>query len=76
MCRFTTDWSDEQLQTDAWFEGLERIAEFIKDGLLIQEPFELTVTEKGKGFVRNICMAFDARLWRNLPSSQLFSSTI
>lgn len=76
MCRFTTDWSDEELQTDAWYEGLERISEFIQDGLLVQEPFKLTVTEKGKSVVRNICMAFDARLWRNLPSSQLFSSTV
>ena len=76
MCRFQTDWSCTRLQTEAWYEGLERLGEMEADGLLIREPFKLIVTEKGKGFVRNICMAFDARLWRNLPSTQLFSSTI
>ena len=76
MCRFETDWSCTRLQTDAWYEGLERLGEMEQDGLIIREPFQLKVTEKGKGFVRNICMAFDARLWRNLPSTQLFSSTI
>jgi predicted DNA-binding transcriptional regulator YafY len=34
------------------------------------------VTEKGKPFVRNICMAFDLRLKRNTPQTQLFSMTI
>jgi oxygen-independent coproporphyrinogen-3 oxidase len=37
---------------------------------------EVTVTEKGRPFIRNICMAFDARLWEKLPQSQLFSSAI
>ncbi|MFM2286501.1 MAG: oxygen-independent coproporphyrinogen oxidase [Bacteroidota bacterium] len=76
MCRFETDWSCTRLQTESWYEGLERLEEMEADGLLVKAPYKLTVTEKGKGYVRNICMAFDARLWRNLPSTQLFSSTI
>jgi oxygen-independent coproporphyrinogen-3 oxidase len=76
MCRFETSWECTRLQTDAWLEGLERIDELIADHLVIKEPYKLFVTEKGKNYIRNICMAFDARLWRNLPSTQLFSSTI
>jgi oxygen-independent coproporphyrinogen-3 oxidase len=76
MCRFETSWECTRMQTDAWFEGLGRIEEMIADHLLIKESHKLYVTEKGKRYLRNICMAFDARLWRNLPSTQLFSSTI
>jgi len=36
----------------------------------------ITVTEEGKPFVRNICMAFDLRLKRNAPQTQLFSMTV
>ena len=76
MCRYETSWECTRLQTDAWFEGLERIDELIYDHLVIKEPYKLIVTEKGKNYIRNICMAFDARLWRSLPATQLFSSTI
>ena len=36
----------------------------------------LTVTSAGKAFVRNICMAFDLRMKRNVPETQLFSMTV
>lgn len=55
---------------------LNRLAEPLKDDLIELGPFELAVTEKGQPFLRNICMAFDLRLWRNQPESQLFSMTI
>jgi oxygen-independent coproporphyrinogen-3 oxidase len=34
------------------------------------------VTEKGRGYLRNICMAFDARLARRMPDKVLFSRTV
>jgi oxygen-independent coproporphyrinogen-3 oxidase len=46
------------------------------DELLVIKPNSLTVTEKGKPFVRNICMAFDLRLKRRTPQNQLFSMTV
>jgi oxygen-independent coproporphyrinogen-3 oxidase len=33
------------------------------------------VTVKGRAFLRNICMAFDARLSRRAPAQGLFSRT-
>lgn len=47
-----------------------------KDGLLKIHPNKIEVTELGKPFVRNICMAFDLRLKRSAPNTQLFSMTI
>jgi oxygen-independent coproporphyrinogen-3 oxidase len=46
------------------------------DGLIVIENNALTVTEKGKPFVRNICMAFDLKLKRKAPKTQLFSMTV
>ena len=36
----------------------------------------MTVTKKGRPFIRNICMAFDLLLQHQKPDTQLFSMTI
>jgi len=76
MCRFSTSWEDEAMQNQAVYDGLERLSELVNDGLVEIKPFKVQVTERGKNFIRNICMSFDSRLWRNLPQTQLFSSTV
>lgn len=76
MCRFETSWEKESEQTQAVYDALERLKEMEQDGLVIISPFHLQVTEAGKAFIRNICMAFDARLWRNIPQTQIFSKVI
>ncbi len=35
----------------------------------------IQVTDAGKPFVRNICMAFDLRLKRRVPENRIFSMT-
>lgn len=76
MCHFETSWYNAKSQ----FEGLETslglLKEMKEDELLIIDKSELKVTEKGKPFVRNICMAFDQRLLKNKPTMQVFSMTI
>jgi oxygen-independent coproporphyrinogen-3 oxidase len=52
-----------------------RLAEFAADGLVEVHADGCRVTEEGRGFLRNICMAFDARLARRSPDRQLFSRT-
>jgi oxygen-independent coproporphyrinogen-3 oxidase len=52
------------------------LAELQSDGLLNLTGNHCQVTEKGRPFLRNICMAFDARLVRQAPATQLFSKTI
>jgi oxygen-independent coproporphyrinogen-3 oxidase len=46
------------------------------DGLLNIEADRIVITEQGKPFVRNICMAFDLHLKRRKPETQIFSMTI
>ncbi|QEH40997.1 oxygen-independent coproporphyrinogen III oxidase [Chitinophaga sp. XS-30] len=76
MCGFRTGWTRRDTDCDAVIEGLQRLREPEQDGLVTVTKAGVTVTEKGKPFIRNICMAFDARLWRSEPAARLFSSSI
>ncbi|MFN3342687.1 MAG: oxygen-independent coproporphyrinogen III oxidase [Flavobacteriales bacterium] len=76
MCRSSTSWEKEELQCKELYEGLNRMDEVINDGLVKVDPFHLKVPDKGKPFLRNICMALDARLHEKQPESRIFSSAI
>lgn len=76
ICRFETRWEESNEVCEGLYEALERLDEMVADGLVVVSPYQLRVTEKGKSFVRNVCMAFDARLWANVPKTTLFSQTV
>lgn len=76
MCQFETNWNDEKLQFPELTEVIDSLYEMEQDGLLELQENKLIVTENGKPFVRNICMAFDLHLKRKAPERQLFSMTI
>jgi oxygen-independent coproporphyrinogen III oxidase len=76
MCHFHTSWTDYGTYFYEIQQVIERLEEMKKDGLVQITENTLTVTEKGKPFVRNICMAFDLRMTRNLPETALFSMTV
>jgi oxygen-independent coproporphyrinogen-3 oxidase len=76
MCQFKTSWEDPSLQFSELPIVLEQLNELEQDGLLHLKKNTITVTEKGKPFVRNICMAFDLHLLRKAPETKLFSMTI
>jgi len=76
MCHFKTGWMANGLYFDEIPEILIKLQEMQEDGLVKIELNQIFITEKGKPFVRNICMAFDMLLQRNKPETQLFSMTI
>ena len=76
MCQFTTSWKDKTLDFPELSSVLTSLEEMQEDGFLTIQDDTITVTEKGKPFVRNICMAFDLRLIRKAPETKLFSMTI
>lgn len=76
MCKFETSWENETDYFEEIPEIIIELKEMIVDELVVIEGKKITVTEKGKPFVRNICMAFDLRMKRKLPETQLFSMTI
>lgn len=76
MCHFEAQW---ELNDDNYLiiqDSIKRLKELEDDGLVTITENRLQVTESGRPFVRNICMAFDLRLLRNKPKTQLFSMTI
>ena len=76
MCKFETSWANSEDYFDEIQCVLEDLEEMKNDGLIKFGTNELTITEAGKPFIRNICMAFDLRLKRNSPNTQMFSMTV
>ena len=76
MCHFRTSWFTEKEQFSELPEVIIKLKELEQDQLIKFERRTLIVTEKGKPFIRNICMAFDLLLQRQQPERQLFSMTI
>ena len=76
MCRFETSWKDAALFFPQITEALSQLTEMEKDSLLKINSNSIRVTHRGKAFIRNICMAFDLRMKRHKPETQLFSMTV
>ena len=73
MCKAETSWELPEERSPAFMEGLFRMQHIAQDGVVTISGQHLAVTETGKRFLRNICMALDSRLWANQPQTQLFS---
>jgi oxygen-independent coproporphyrinogen-3 oxidase len=76
MTKMSTDWSNTNLQTEILAGVAEKLEEMQKDGLVKIQGSHCEVTEEGRAFLRNVCMAFDARLIRKAPETRLFSQTV
>ncbi|WMJ73439.1 oxygen-independent coproporphyrinogen III oxidase [Cytophagaceae bacterium ABcell3] len=75
MCRMETSW-DASSESESFKEGLEKLEPFIEDNLVVLKEGSLKIKKEGKPFIRNICMCFDARLWRKIPETPIFSKSI
>ena len=76
MCQFETSWENKVGYFNEIPDVLIQLKEMENDELIIIKNNGIIVTEKGKPYVRNICMAFDLRLKRKAPETTLFSMTI
>ncbi|MGL6022674.1 MAG: radical SAM protein, partial [Chitinophagaceae bacterium] len=76
MCQFETEITDTEKHLPCIQESIHRLEEMRQDELVIIEDNKIKIPIKGIPFVRNVCMAFDVRLWRNVPTTRMFSSTI
>jgi oxygen-independent coproporphyrinogen III oxidase len=76
MCRHRTRWENGHGNRLDVHGTLMRLSEPLDDELVSLLPQGIEVTEKGRPFIRNICMAFDERLWQNEPTGKVFSSTV
>ncbi len=76
MCQFETSWSNASDYFEEIPSVISNLKEMENDGFIQIEENRILVTEAGKPFVRNICMAFDLRLIRKAPETELFSMTV
>lgn len=72
MTQFETSWTDNAFLNDI----SARLQEAVNDNLIEMHEGFIRLKEGGKPFIRNICMAFDARLQRQKPGSRIYSRTI
>lgn len=71
MCKNSTQFSNEIPLVIK-----NRLAPLIEDQLVEIVAKEVRVLPLGKSFLRNICMAFDERLWQKQPATALFSTVL
>ncbi|WP_321827796.1 oxygen-independent coproporphyrinogen III oxidase [Maribacter dokdonensis] len=76
MCQFKTTWTAFKLYLPQMDDILDRLKELEEDGIVTVKENSLTITEKGRPFVRNVCMAFDLPLQKKKPNTRLFSMTV
>lgn len=75
MCHLETHWTlglDDNVKLDI----MNRLKEMQIDDIIEVTPNYVKVNEKGRMFLRNVCMAFDLRLLANKPETRVFSMTI
>lgn len=71
MCKNATSF-DEKIPAVV----LKRLQPLIEDELVEVKDREIAIAANGKSFLRNVCMAFDERLWHKQPQTNLFSTTV
>jgi oxygen-independent coproporphyrinogen-3 oxidase len=55
---------------------LPRLRSLEEDGLIKLFPYQVKVTQRGRGFIRNICAVLDERLQANQLSKPTFSKAV
>jgi len=76
MTRFKTSWDSAEDYVPYLDSVTERLEPLQRDELVKLTGNTCEVTDDGRPFLRNICMAFDACLARDNSTTQLFSRTI
>lgn len=76
MCNLETSWQDEALKFKELPQVLDSLKEMVDDDLISILENGIKIKEKGRMFVRNVCMAFDVHLKRKKPETRIFSMTI
>ena len=76
ICHFEATWSAHEWLQFKEEINWELIRQLEEDGLIKMSLSGIKVTQKGCPFIRNICMAFDARLLNESNQKVVFSKTI
>ena len=75
MCNFETTWEVSELLEIGFGFNTNLLATLVTDGFIQWTDTGIKINDAGKPFIRNICMALDARLWRSSQQAS-FSQTL
>lgn len=76
ILQFMTRWQVELASEQQAEDVREFLRELINDGLVFIENRVLKLTDSGRPFLRNACMALDSRLRAKSPEAKVFSSAL
>lgn len=76
ILQFMTRWQVELESDDQAKDVREFLSSLIEDGLVTLEGRQLKLTEQGRPFLRNACMALDSRLRAKTPDTKVFSQSV
>ena len=76
ILQFMTKWQVELESDDQAEDVREFLSSLIADNLVTLNGRTLKLTPAGKPFLRNACMALDARLRAKAPQTKVFSSSL
>lgn len=75
MCKHETEFNPSYSHT-LFYETIKlKLTELIADNLISVVGNNIKLSEEGKSFLRNICLAFDQRYWKKVPDTNVFSTT-
>lgn len=74
MCLMETTFS---ISNTPHYEDIrDRLYELEKDDLINITEEKIIVEENGRSYLRNVCMAFDLRMIRKMPTTRIFSMVV
>lgn len=76
ICRGNTDFTDAFLDLNFLESVFQKLEKYKGDNLVHLEGDRLEVTPLGQLFIRNICSALDAKMWRKKSNEKVFSKSI
>lgn len=75
MCRHESDFGKTFCNQRLLGDSQNRLSELVEDKLISITDDQVKLSDKGKDFLRNICLAFDKRYWNKQPDKAIFSTT-
>lgn len=76
MCMNQTVLDESRLAPEFLHAAYKKLHALAQDSLVVLDGSKITVTDKGRSFIRNIAAAIDAQLWRRQMSTPAFSKAI
>ena len=76
ILKLMTEWQVVLHDENQLADVRQFLQSMLKDGLVEFSGLTMSITEKGRPFLRNACMALDHRLRKQAPDTQVFSKAL